>query len=214
MLPILALLAWFAWGALAVADPGVAAAHTCVTPVEVIVGQPATVTVGVAGEGVSPVVGIDITIPQGFTFDSFVPTGGWQGTLDGNVLRLSGGQVPGGACGFLLVKGTATKSGTLYFPMRTTDQDGTVRTLDSTQVYNPAAAMVVEAKRPGGSGGGGLGVAPIAGGAVVALALVGVTVVVVRRRGGDRSDRSSNGGSTAAGGERPIAYPTRPSRRR
>src|SRR6185295_15618016 len=130
------------------------------------VGQPATVTVGVAGEGVSPVVGIDITIPEGFTFDSFVPTGGWQGTLEGKVLRLSGGQIAGGACGFLLVKGTATKAGTLYFPMRTTDQDGTVRVLDSTQAYNPAAAMVVEAKRPGGASGGGLGLVPVAGGAV------------------------------------------------
>src|SRR4051794_39954493 len=51
MLPILASLACLVWGALVLIAPGVAAAHTCVTPVEVIVGQPATVTVGVAAEG-------------------------------------------------------------------------------------------------------------------------------------------------------------------
>jgi hypothetical protein len=218
MLPILALLAWLAaaltWGVLAAADPGVAAAHTCVTPVEVIVDQPATVTVGVAGEGVTPVVGIEITIPEGFTFDSFLPSGGWQGALEGRVLRLSGGQIAGGACGFLLVKGTATRAGTLYFPMKTTDQDGTVRVLDSTQVYNPAAAMVVEAKRPGGSGGGGLGLGPVLGVAAgVVLVTIGAVALIRRRRSAD--DRGARPGERGGpDGDRVVAYPTRPSRRR
>ncbi len=93
--------------------------------------------------------------------------------------------------------------------MRTTDQDGTVRTLDSTQVYNPAAAMVVEAKRPGGSGGGGLGLGPVVAGAVVAGAIAGVAVVVVRRRGG--GGRSGGSGTAAAPPRAAIApSPTRP----
>jgi hypothetical protein len=217
MLPILASLACLAWGALALVAPGVATAHTCVTPVEAIVGQPATVTVGVAAEGVTPVVGIDITIPEGFTFDSFVPSGDWGGTLDGKVLHLHGGQIAGGACGFLLLKGTATKAGTLRFPMRTTDQDGTVRTLDQTQLYNPLAAMVVEAKRAGGSGGGGPSPGLIAALAVALLAVAGGAVVLVRRLriGARRGGRSgSGGGGGGAGADRPVVYPTRPSHRR
>ena len=208
MLPILASLAWLAWGGLA---PGRAAAHTCVTPMEVIVGQPATVTVGVAAEGVTPVEAIEITIPEGFVFDSFVPSGEWQGTLDGDVLSLRGGQIAGGACGFLLLKGTATQGGTLHLPMRTTDQDGTVRDLDRIEPFHPLSAMVVEAQVPGGPGGGGIGAGAVA--LLVGLAAMVVAVVVVLAR---RSRRGPirKAGPDGTRGERPVVYPARPSRKR
>jgi hypothetical protein len=217
MVPILASLAWLAWSGLA---PAEAAAHTCVTPVEVIVGQPATVTVGVAAEGVTPVERIDITIPEGFTFDGFVPSGGWEGTVNGDVLSLQGGEIAGGACGFLLLKGTATSEGTLHFPMRTTDQDGTVRDLDRTEPFHPLSAMVVEAQTPGGSGGGGFGagaVALLVGLAAVVVAVVGVAVVLGRRR--RRPPPRHRGPARDAGqdgmrGEGPVVHPVRPSRKR
>jgi hypothetical protein len=207
MLPILTLLAWLAVGTLA---PSAAGAHTCVTPVEVYVDQPATVTVGVAAEGITPVVGIDITIPRGFELDSFVPSGGWQAQRRDDVLELRGGQIAGGACGFLLLKGTATSRGTLHLPMRTYDQDGTVRDLDRTDPFNPLAAMVLEARRPGDDSGGGSGVVSLLViGAVAVAGLAAVVAVLRRRRAADRPAKSAP--SRSGDG---AAYPGRPSTRR
>ena len=126
------------------------------TPVEVYVDQPATVTVGCRRPRASRRSSASTSrSPGGFELDSFVPSGGWQAERKDDRLELRGGQIAGGACGFLLLKGTATSRGTLHLPMRTYDQDGTVRDLDRTDPFNPLAAMVVEARRPGDDAAGG-----------------------------------------------------------
>src|SRR4051794_41665874 len=112
MLTILTLLAGLSVGALlpALLLPGVAAAHTCVTQAEVYVDQLQTVTVGVAAEDLAPVVSVDITIPDGFTFDSFVPSqdprsSQWRGGVpDGGGGGRGGGGARGGR-GVLFLEG-------------------------------------------------------------------------------------------------------------
>jgi MYXO-CTERM domain-containing protein len=207
MLPILTLLAWLAVGTVA---PGSVGAHTCVTPVEVYVDQPATVTVGVAAEGLTPVVGVDITIPPGFELDSFVPSGGWQAERKDDRLELRGSQIAGGACGFVLLKGTATSKGRLYLPMRTYDQDGTVRDLDRTEPFNPLAAMVLEARRPGDDAAGGSPVVSFVVIGAVALAVLAAAFAVVRRRRRAADQRATSDPSRP--GDRGT-YPRRPSTR-
>jgi hypothetical protein len=162
--------------------------------VEVVVGQPATVTVGVPAEGLTPVVAVDIAVPDGFTLDGFVPSGEWSAQREGEVLHVRGGRIVGGACGFLLVRGTATRSGTLRFAMTTHDEDGTVRHLDQADLFNPRAAMVVESHRPGrGSGAGSLAV-PL--GVLGLLGLAGLLALRARRR--HRRGRGNRGAGRPA----------------
>ena len=161
MLPILASLAWLAWGGLA---PARAAAHTCVTPVEVD-RRPAGHRHRRRGGRGRHARGRPSTSrsPRGSPSTASCPPASWQGTLDGDVLSLRGGQIAGGACGFLLVKGTATQGGHAA-PPDADDRPGWHRPhLDRPSRSTRLSAMVVEAQAAGrarrrrGVGRGGRG---------------------------------------------------------
>jgi hypothetical protein len=178
MLLILALAVWLS-------GVGTAAAHTCMTPVDVVVGQPAALTIGVPAEGVTPLVAVELTIPDGFEVAEAPSLGGWHGAVDGSVVRFSGHEVPGGACGYVVVKGVATRRGTFVIATHTRDADGTERVLDRADPQNPRAGQVVTVRRVAtGSGGGWLSAMPGGvrlGGALAVVAGLGVAVLAARR---------------------------------
>src|SRR5829696_3700470 len=82
-----------------------AEAHLCSGAVQVPVGRPTTVTVGVTVEQ-HAVVGLDIALPSGFTLDSFPAPSGWTVTRTGRVLRYRGGTITAYTCGFFTLRGT------------------------------------------------------------------------------------------------------------
>ena len=200
MASILALAVW-------VAGSGSAGAHTCTNPIQVDVGQPATLTVGIASEGNTGVVGVDVLAPKGFKLDSTpVENKGWTiaRTDGGSTLQFRGGRFPAGSCGFLLVRGTATSGGQKVMTLHTYDQDGAEREFASSEPFALFAGQVIlaginssaPAKERSALTFLGYGLWVVAAGAVVAA--------VVRRRGRQRDTAAA-----AAGDER---FPDRPRR--
>lgn len=133
---ILALLVWLS-------GTTIAAGHSCVTPTEVVVGQPATITLGVASEGPAPVVAVDVTLPAGLVVDELVATKGWTVEREGDTLHYRGGSIANGACGFLLLRATPTRKGTLVVPITTQQADGSTRRLDRANAFDPLAGQIL-----------------------------------------------------------------------
>jgi hypothetical protein len=178
-------LFFLALASAALADPATAAAHTCMTPVRARVDQPAVVTIGVPAEGVTPLVSIDLIIPDGFVIEAAPPLGGWQSAVDGRVVHYTGGQVASGACAYLAVKGTPTKKGTLVVPIHTRDADGTERDLTLADPQSPRAGQVIDVVSPSdGAGSGRKAVELAVPVAVVAGLLAWLASTTRRRRAG------------------------------
>lgn len=161
---------------------GPADAHVCVTPVEVDVGVPAAITVGVPAEQ-QPVVRVDIDVPEGFVLDEARPAPGWDVTTGGSTVSYAGGEIPRLQCGYFTLTGTAARRAKLVFPVTATDASG------DTTVYGPdrLGAQEVYAGIEAFPDDGGDGVDPVlvAGIVLVAGGLVAGFVLALRRRRAD-----------------------------
>jgi hypothetical protein len=166
-----------------VLDAGPAAAHVCVRPVEVKVGELSSITVGVPAE-VQVVDKVAITIPAGFDLGQARAAGGWTSSIDGSTVTYTGSTIAPLTCGYFTVTGTAASKGKLVFPVTTTAVDGTTTEyapgrLGAQEVYAGIPAF------PDAGGGSGLDATTLAGIVLVGGGLVAAAALfVVRRRAG------------------------------
>jgi hypothetical protein len=121
-----------------------ARAHSCATPVEIPIGEPATVAVGVAAEQ-SRVVGVDISLPAGFRLDRAEELFDWRATRTGSLLRYRGGTLDPYACDYFNLVGQADEQATLVFPMTVHGADGSVVEFTGEEADDPHPAQLVYA---------------------------------------------------------------------
>jgi uncharacterized protein YcnI len=148
-------------GALVVAADASAHAHIS-PPISVAnVTQLYTLAVPTEKEGATTTK-IVLTVPQGFSIDSFVPSPGWQrvlqqtGSGDSAVIEQvtwTGGKVPTGEDSYFAFLAEPAKSGTYTFQVQQTYSDGSiVNWADPETGEDPAPT--IEAKSSLGGGGG------------------------------------------------------------
>jgi len=183
MRPLLALLA----AAIGLAGMTPARAHSCAMPVEIPIGESTTVTVGVAAEQ-SPLVEVDITVPEGFVLERAEDEFDWHGTLTGSVVRYRGGTLAPYACTYFNLIGRVERQATLVFPMTIRGEDGSVIefTSDKADDMHPAQLVYAGFSPPpssGGSGGSGNRFSGALAGVLVAV-LIGVGAFTLSRRRG------------------------------
>jgi hypothetical protein len=81
---------------LVVAFAGPASAHPGIIQPYVPAGRMVTLILGVPSEEPSPMVGIDVALPEGFTLQRLDQTPGWQAASSPGFLHFSGGNAPQG----------------------------------------------------------------------------------------------------------------------
>src|SRR5438874_864028 len=74
-----------------------ASAHICPRPIEINVGQPSTIAVGVTVE-TTAVPDVEISIPVGLRLDRVDAKAGWSATRNGSTVRYRGGPIAGITC--------------------------------------------------------------------------------------------------------------------
>jgi uncharacterized protein YcnI len=163
-----------------------ASAHANLSPPLVLAGttQLFTLSVPTEKEGVTTTQ-IELTPPEGFAIDSFVPAAGWKRTTDqaGSgedvVIRKatwSGGKTPTDEDAVFQFLATPDDAKTYSFKVRQTYSDGTV--VDWTEPESgEAPAPTIEARASLGGGSGGLAVAAFAL-AVVAVVLAAIALLL------------------------------------
>jgi uncharacterized protein YcnI len=133
---------------------------------------------------------IELTVPQGFGIDSFVPAPGWQrqvqetGSGEGAVIQKvtwTGGSVPTEEDSLFQFLASPSSSKTYTFAVRQTYSDGSVVDWSGPE-SSDSPSPTIEAKRSlGGGGSSTLAiVALILGGAALVVAVVGL----LSRKGG------------------------------
>lgn len=134
-----------AWSvvAIAVAAPA-ASAHGCATPVQVAVGTPVAVPVGVTAEA-TEVSGIDIELPPSFRVATVQAPPGWVPRVEGSTAQLRGGRVAPFGCGYVTLRGTFTEKGVVALPLVLHHADGTTTRLTGRNPQLADAAQLVYA---------------------------------------------------------------------
>lgn len=143
--------------------PALAAAHARVSPAVSLAGQLQLYTLAVATEksGVDTTQ-IVLSVPAGFSIDSFAPSPGWQRTLaqsaSGNratVQRVTwtGGRVPTGEDAVFSFLAQAAQPGAIRFTVAQTYSDGSIVDWNGPESAD-APAPTIEAVNAFGQGGG------------------------------------------------------------
>ena len=169
-----------------------ASAHAHVSPSIVPAKQSQVFTVAVPTEKENATTTkVELTPPQGFSIDSFIPAAGWKRNVeqtgsgeDAVVTKVTwdGGNLPTGeATGFQFL-GQADSSRTYTFGIRQTYSDGSVVNWNGAESSDTPAATI-EAKSSFGGGGGSSTLAIIAL-IVSAVAAVLAGVALAARSGG------------------------------
>jgi uncharacterized protein YcnI len=156
-------------------------AHAKVSPPIAVAneGQVFTLAVPTEKENAST-TSVQLTVPQGFSIDSFVPAPGWKrvavakGSGEEAVVQKvtwSGGSVPTGEDAAFSFLASSDHSGDLTFSVRQTYSDGSVVDWSGPESSDTPAPVV---KAVGSLGGGG-GTSTLA---IVALALAAIALVL------------------------------------
>jgi uncharacterized protein YcnI len=156
-------------------------AHAKVSPPIAVAneGQVFTLAVPTEKENAST-TSVQLTVPQGFSIDSFVPAPGWKrvavakGSGEEAVVQKvtwSGGSVPTGEDAAFSFLASSDHSGDLTFSVRQTYSDGSVVDWSGPESSDTPAPVV---KTVGSLGGGG-GTSTLA---IVALALAAIALVL------------------------------------
>jgi hypothetical protein len=210
-LAILALASTVATGGAVGLTARPAAAHVCARAVEISVGRPSTVAVGVTVEGTA-VPDVTITIPDGLQLERVDPKAGWSITRTGPSVRFRGGPIPRFACEYFSFGVVAPGRGSFGIPVVQRSATGAIvarSAPDPTRAQSRALDQFVYAgvTPPSVSSGSGMSTTTIAG-----IALLGVGIVLAgvlgfrawrnRRSGADEDDISGDehgGGGTGEG---------------
>jgi len=161
-----------------------ASAHAHVSPSIVPAAESQVFTLAVPTEKEdASTTGVELTPPEGFSIDSFIPTPGWKREVaktgegeDAVITKITwtGGDIPPGeATGFLFL-GRTDSSKTYTFGVRQTYSDGSVVDWNGPE-SSDTPAPTIEAKSASSFGGGGGGSDTLA---IVALIVGGIGVVL------------------------------------
>ena len=164
----------------ALAASGSAFAHARVSPPVSVSGTLQLYSLAVPTEKAgATTTRIALTVPQGFSIDSFVPSPGWHrvvqqtGSGDSAVIQKvtwAGGSVPTGEDSLFQFLGEPAKSGTYTFQVQQTYSDGAVVNWSDPETgADPAPAIQAKSSL----GGGGVGLLTIV---ALALGIVGILV--------------------------------------
>jgi uncharacterized protein YcnI len=175
----------------ALALPAVASAHATVSPVVAEKGHLQLFTLAVPTEKEGAVTTkVELTPPDGFGIDSFVPAPGWtrvvQQTGSGEAATVtkvtwSGGKVPTGEDASFSFLAEPSSSGTYTFDVRQTYSDGSVVDWNGPESSDdPSPTIDVRSSLGGGGGSSTLDVIAI----VLAGIAIGIGVLAVVVRGG------------------------------
>jgi uncharacterized protein YcnI len=178
-------------GGLALA--GSAFAHAHVSPPVVVSkeGQVFTLAVPTEEENAATTK-IELTLPSGFSIDSFAPVPGWkrdvQSTGSGEETTIqkvtwSGGNVPHEEASMFQFLGSAAESKTYSFKVRQTYSDGTVVDWSGPESSDTPAPTIETKSSLGGGGSNTLGIVAL----VVAVLAVVVAVVGLVGKSGRRT---------------------------
>lgn len=206
-------LAAAAFVAMAALVPGVASAHPLTGTSVIPVNEPATILIQIPAEGASPMVGVDIEIPDGFTLDRPGPPSGWTSEIAGGVVRYRGPEVAVGAFAVFNLGGTATRKGELTFALVIHARDGATSEWSGGADSARPPIVVYAGVDPPGSGAGDSGNPALWVGVGLIAAGVAGAIVLVRQRSTRR--RPPQRYARPLGGRRPNrgGGARRPSRR-
>ncbi len=177
---------------------GAAAAHARVSPAVSTAGELQLYSLAVPTEkdGVKTNK-VVLTVPTGFSIDSFAPSPGWhrilrqRGSGDNAVVQKvtwTGGHVPTGEDSLFQFLAEAAKPGTLTFGVQQTYSDGSIVNWTGSEHSEAPAPTIDVVSSLGGTGGSGGGVTVLEIIAIVlsALALVGAGLALAGRGGEGR----------------------------
>jgi uncharacterized protein YcnI len=174
----------------ALAVTAAAFAHANMSPPVAVAKKDQVFTLAVPTEKESATTKVELTLPQGFAIDSFVPAPGWKrevrstGSGDQTVITKvawSGGRVPHGEdAAFQFLAGTDA-SKTYAFKVRQTYADGSVVDWSGAESSDtPAPTVQAESSLGGGGGSKTLEIVALA---IAALALVVAAAGLLGRSG-------------------------------
>lgn len=129
-----------------------ASAHAIVAPAVSVAGklQLYSLVVPTEKEGVTTTK-IALTVPAGFSIDSYVPSPGWKQTAAGNTTTWAGGATPTEEDSLFQFLAEPAHSGTYTFQVQQTYSDGTVvNWTGSESSDDPAPAIEVKTSLGGG----------------------------------------------------------------
>ena len=165
-------------------------AHAEVSPPTALAGASYVYTLAVPTEKENATTtSIELTPPDGFSIDSFVPSPGWKRTTltkgtgeeaDVVKVRWTGGSVPTGENAAFSFLGQAANPGSYTFSVRQTYSDGSVVDWTGPE-SSDTPAPVVDAQSS--LGGGGTSMLEIVALALAAVALVAAVVALVAGEG-------------------------------
>ena len=180
--------------------PAAAWAHAEISPAVSLSGKLQLYSLAVPTEkSGATTTQVELTLPSGFSIDSFVPAPGWHrvlqqtGSGDNAVIQKvtwTGGRVPTGEDSLFQFLATPASSQTYTFTVRQTYSDGSVVNWSGRE-SSDAPAPSIEAKSSLGGGGGGTS----------ALTIVALIVGVLGLLAG-RASRCSSGGRASGEGVR------------
>lgn len=177
-----------------------AAAHICAQAVQIPVGQPSTIAVGVTVEGTA-VPDVTITIPAGLRLNRVDAKAGWTMIRTGGNVRFRGGPIATYACEYFSFGVTAPVKGSFGIPVVQRSAAGTVVARSTPDFASPQSRVLDQfvyagVTPPSNDSGSGPSVTTIAGIALVALGAVLVSVLGFRAwrgRGEDEDEDEDDG---------------------
>ncbi|HEX5448761.1 MAG TPA: DUF1775 domain-containing protein [Gaiellaceae bacterium] len=133
---------------------GIAAAHARVSPAVSVSGELQLYSLAVPTEKENLTTkAIELTLPNGFSIDSFVPNPGWTRTSTDTTVTWAGGSTPTEEDSLFQFLAQPAKSGTYTFEVKQTYSDGSVvRWSDPESGADPAPTITVKSSLGGGSG--------------------------------------------------------------
>jgi uncharacterized protein YcnI len=172
-----------------------ASAHARVSPAVSLAGQLQLYTLAVPTEKEGATTAkITLTVPSGFSIDSFAPSPGWQRTVrqssgqDAVVQRVtwSGGRIPTGEDSVFSFLAQPAKPGPIRFTVQQTYSDGSIVNWDGSESSQAPAPTINAAATLNGGGGGGVSVVAIVAIVLAVLALLASGLALSQRGGGGR----------------------------
>ena len=148
-----------------------AAAHAELSPAVALTKHGQVFALAVPTEKSAATTKVELTLPDGFSIDSFAPSPGWKRTATKTDVTWSGGSVPQEEDAFFQFLASADSAKTYTFKVRQTYADGSVVDWSGPESSDTPAPQV-ELKSSLGGGGGSSTLA------IIAL-VVGVVALVV-----------------------------------
>jgi uncharacterized protein YcnI len=135
-------------------------AHICPIPVQIPVGQPATIAVGVTVENAT-VTDVTVGLPAGLRLDRVDPKAGWTSTHAGSTVHYRGGTITAFTCQYFSLGVTAATKGAFGIAVEQRTADGTVVAHSNPDPTSPNSQLldqfvyagVAPPKRPSTSSG-------------------------------------------------------------